>query len=66
MKPYAQMNPSTKKQRLLAYNQRIHRTNESKLVFDEWELQMDRELVQISGIRMKNETLNFGNNKTIE
>lgn len=65
MKPYAQMNPQTKQQRLLAYNQRIHRTNESKAVFDEWELQIDRELVQISGIRLKSETLLFGRDKSI-
>lgn len=66
MKPYAQMNARVKKDRLLAFNRRIQDTEASRIVFNEWELELDQELIKISGVRLNAERLDFGNNRTIE
>lgn len=65
MRPYAQMNARVKKDRLLALNQRIHETPASKAVFDEWSLEVDRELVSIDGIHMKARSVRFGGNESM-
>lgn len=63
MKPYSQMVPRIRKERLLAYNNRIRDTEESMRVLQEWELDLDRQLVQFEGHRLKNEILLFGQNR---
>lgn len=66
MKPYAQMNARVKKDRLLAYNRRIQDTPNSRAVFNEWELEVDSQLVKIEGIHLKPERLEFGGGRVIE
>lgn len=63
MKPYSQMVPRTRKERILAYNHRLQTTEKSMEVIHDWNLQLDRQLVQINGWRIKPETLRFGNNR---
>lgn len=60
MKPYSQMAPRTRKERLLAYNKRVHDTVESIQVLKEWNLELDRRLVDVDGHKLKAEILLFG------
>lgn len=64
MKPYSQMIPRTRKQRLLDYNKRVHGTADSIKVLNEWNLDLDRKLVEVEGHRLKPEQLLFGENRT--
>lgn len=63
MKPYSQMVPRIRQERLLAYNKRIRSTEESMRVLKEWELDLDRQLVQFEGHRLRPEILYFGQNR---
>lgn len=63
MKPYSQMVPRIRQERLLAYNNRIRGAKESMQVLQEWELDLDRQLVQFEGHRLRPETLFFGQNR---
>lgn len=63
MKPYAQMDPRTKKGRLMTYNQRIHSTPDSIAVMNKWNLELERDLLKINGIKLAHETLDFGNKR---
>lgn len=62
MKPYSQMTPKVKKERLLAYNKRVRETEDSNKVFTEWQLELEPNLIQFDGHRLKPERLMFGNN----
>lgn len=64
MKPYSQMVPRTRIQRLIDYNRRIQTTPASVDVLKEWNLDLDRQLVQIDGHRLKPEQLLFGEGRT--
>lgn len=66
MKPYSQMIPRTRKQRLLDYNKRVHSTPESIAVMKEWNLDLDRNLIEFEGHRLKAERLLFGENRDHE
>lgn len=59
MKPYSQMVPRTRKERLIAYNRRIQDTNDSISVLKEWNLGLDHSLVQFEGHKLRPETLLF-------
>lgn len=63
MKPYSQMVPRTRKERLIAYNRRIHEAEESITVLREWNLDLDRRLVEFEGRKLKQEILLFKENK---
>lgn len=63
MKPYSQMMPRVRQERLLAYNKRIRGTEESMRVLQEWELDLERQLVQFEGHRLRPETLIFGQDR---
>lgn len=65
MRPYAQMNPRTKKDRLLTYNRRIHDTPDSIAVLKKWNLDLNRNLIDIDGIRLPHETLDFGQGRSL-
>lgn len=64
MKPYSQMIPRTRMGRLLDYNRRVQSTPASVDVLKEWNLDLDRQLVQIDGHRLKPEILVFGEGRT--
>lgn len=66
MKPYSQMIPRTRKQRLLDYNNRVRNTTKSMQVLEEWNLQLDRKLIEFEGHRLKPERLLFGNQREHE
>lgn len=57
------MVPRTRQQRLLDYNRRVQNTKESVDVLREWNLDLDRALVNVDGHRLKSETLLFGQNR---
>lgn len=63
MKPYSQMVPRTRKQRLLDYNHRIRNTQESMQVVREWDLDLDPKLIEFDGHRLKPERLLFAENR---
>lgn len=64
MKPYSQMVPRTRITRLLDYNKRVQNSTASVEVLKEWNLDLDRKLVEVDGHRLKPETLLFGENRT--
>lgn len=60
MKPYSQMAPRTRKERLLDYNRRLCSTAESMQVIKEWDLDLEKRLIEFDGHRLKSERLLFG------
>lgn len=64
MKPYSQMIPRTRMQRLLDYNKRVQNSAASVDVLKEWNLDLDRKLVELEGHRLKPEMLLFGGDRT--
>lgn len=66
MKPYSQMVPRVRKQRLLDYNRRVHNTKDSIDVMKEWNLNLERNLIEFEGHRLKPERLLFGDNREHE
>lgn len=63
MKPYSQMIPRTRKDRIMAYNNRVRGTQESMDVITQWNLGLQNRLLEVDGHRLKAETLIFGNRK---
>lgn len=63
MKPYSQMVCRTRKERLLAYSNRVRNTNDSIAVLREWNLDLDSNLINVEGHKLKSETLYFGGNR---
>lgn len=63
MKPYSQMMPRNRKERILAYNNRVRSTKESMDVIREWNLGLQSELLAVDGHRMPAEILTFGNRR---
>ncbi|XP_055323225.1 protein aubergine-like [Sitodiplosis mosellana] len=63
MKPYSQMVPRVRKERLLAYNNRVRTTEKSISVLREWNLDLDPRLVDVEGHKLAPERLLFENNK---
>lgn len=64
MKPYSQMVPRTRMQRLLDYNRRVQNSAASVDVLKEWNLELDRKLIEVDGHRLKPEVLLFGEGRT--
>lgn len=63
MKPYSQMVPRIRKDRLLAYNNRVRTTADSISVLREWNLDLDSRLVDVEGHKLQPEKLLFENGK---
>ncbi|XP_031633322.1 protein piwi-like isoform X2 [Contarinia nasturtii] len=63
MKPYSQMVGRTRKERLLQYNNRVRSTPESISVLREWNLDLEKNLVNVEGHKLKSEILYFGGNR---
>lgn len=66
MKPYSQMVPRLRRQRILAFNNRVQYTPKSISVIKEWDLGLDRDLVTIDGYRINPEILRFGNKHEVQ
>lgn len=66
MKPYSQMVPRIRKQRLLDYNKRVRETEKSMEVLREWNLSIQPKLIDVEGHKLKAEQLLFGNNRVHE
>lgn len=63
MSDYTRMDPRKRIQKLLDFNQRLHRTPESADVFKEWDFHLDTKLVELDGRILKNENIVFNNNQ---
>lgn len=59
---YTRMNPQARVKNLKRFNQRIQNTPESLKVLDEWQMQLDSELIKISGRELAPESIVFDNN----
>lgn len=59
MKPYSQMIPKIRRQRILDFNNRVQTKPTSIGVITEWNLGLDREMVRIDGYRIGPEFLRF-------
>lgn len=62
LKPYSQMEPRIRRQRLLDFNNRIQNSDENARIREEWGLEIQRELVQVNAYCINPETLTFGEN----
>lgn len=63
MKPYSQMIPRTRRQRISDFNKRVQTKPTSIGVFNEWNLGLDREMVRVDGYRIGPEFLRFADNQ---
>lgn len=54
------MMPRTRMQRLLDYNRRVQNSAASMEVLREWNLDLDKKLIEVDGHRLKPERLVFG------
>lgn len=66
MKPYSQMVPRIRRQRILEFNKRVQSTPKSISVIKEWNLGLDRDMVTIDGYRINPELLRFGNKREVQ
>lgn len=61
MGQYTKVGPDMRIKKLMAFNDRLKRTPESEEVFREWQMQLDRNLVEVQGRELRNENIVFGN-----
>lgn len=61
---YTRLSPAARLQRLISFNERLRQTNGSKENFKEWNFELDKNLIEVSGRCLQNESIYFGNNKT--
>lgn len=66
MKPFAQMPPKKRIDRLIQFNRRIHDSEKSMAVLNEWGLEMDKNLVKINGRQLEHKELLFGKNQPLK
>ncbi|XP_055301772.1 protein piwi-like [Sitodiplosis mosellana] len=66
LRPYAQMEPRLRRQRLLDFYNRIQSSEDNKKIKEEWGLQIQPDLVQINAYCLKAETLTFGDKKELQ
>lgn len=59
MKPFSQMIPKIRRQRILEFNNRVQTMPTSVGVFTEWNIGLDREMVRFDGYRIGPEFLRF-------
>lgn len=65
LRPYSQMEPRIRRQRLLDFNNRIQSSNENSKIREEWGLKVQRDLVKVNAYCIKPEILIFGENVTL-
>lgn len=59
LKPYSQMQPSTRRQRLIDFNNRIRGSNEAKQIREQFGLEMESDLVKVDAHILRGERLTF-------
>lgn len=65
MKPYSQMDPRIRTQRLLDFNRRIQNSDEHRKIGEEFGLQVQPRLVEINAHRFPDRNIIFCNNQVI-
>lgn len=65
MADYTRMDPRTRIQKLLEFNQRLLNKEESCDVFKEWDFHLDDKLVELNGRILKNENIVFTERKYV-
>lgn len=66
LRPYAQMDPRLRRQRLLDFYNRIQSSDENKKIIDEWGLQIQPNLVKVEAYCFNPEKLTFGDGNVLE
>lgn len=62
MKPYTQMNPRTRRERLLKFIQRIYETDRCIEKLNDWNLKLEKNLVRVSAFQLPGRGMQFGAN----
>lgn len=65
LKPYSQMEPRVRRQRLLDFYNRIQSSEENAKIKEEWGLQIQPNLVKVNAYCIPPETLTFGENNKL-
>lgn len=65
MRPFSQMDPRVRKQRLIDFNNRIQQSDEHRRIGEEFGLQVQRNLIEIDAHRIPQRTLIFADNQTV-
>lgn len=60
---HTRLAPNARIQRLMAYNKRLQSSEASSAVFKDWNLALDKNLVEVKGRILKNELIVFGGNQ---
>lgn len=63
MRPFTAMNPSQRIERLLHFNKRLYDNRESMDTLSEWQLNLDKDLVQIRGRQIAQQKIMLGNDQ---
>lgn len=63
MRPFTAMNPGTRIDRLLEFNKRLYAQKDSMDTLNEWQLNLERDLVRITGRQIAPQKLNLGDNQ---
>lgn len=63
MSIHTRVNPAGRIKKLLEFNRRLTVTPDSTKVLQDWDLQLEENLVSVPGRVLKNENIVFGNNR---
>lgn len=63
MRPFTAMNPVTRINRLLEFNRRLYGQKDSMDTLNEWQLNLERDLVKVTGRQIAAQKLNLGDNQ---
>lgn len=63
MRPFTAMNPSQRIERLLHFNKRLYGNRESMDTLSEWQLNLDKDLVEIKGRQIAQQKILIGNDQ---
>lgn len=65
LKPYSQMDPWIRRERLLDFYKRIQHSEENNKIKEEWGLEIQPNLVQVRAYCFDPETLTFGDDNRL-
>lgn len=57
------IDPTMRIEKLIAFSNRLYNEEESCKSLNEWNLDLDRELVKFTGYRLPSNTINFSNSR---
>lgn len=66
LRPYSQMQPHIRRQRLIDFSSRIRGSQENARIREEFGLEMDRDLVQLDGHIIGGEKLFFSEDRELK